>query len=342
MPEPAPFHVAALTGGLRVPSARFRVRQYGAALLAEGIVVQELVSRAGAYPPARRMFRPAWAATALGDGFLRAMRSRRYDACLLQRELVSTLVTFEPLTRRPRILDVDDAIFVYRQGSAARRLAELSDRIICGNAFLAEWFGRWNRNVAVIPTAVDASAYVPRCELGTGSRLVVGWIGTWGNLKYLAAIEVALARVLDAVPDAHLLIVSDRPPRLDRLPAERVEYVPWSAQGEIAAIQGMDVGVMPLEDSVWARGKCSFKMLQYMACGLPVVVSPVGMNAEVLSMGRCGFGPVDHQQWTESLLALLASASLRSELGYEGRKIVEAKFSIPAVTPQLARCLRGH
>jgi glycosyltransferase involved in cell wall biosynthesis len=269
--------------------------------------------------------------------------SHRYDAVLLQREIMSSFVTLEPLTTRPRILDVDDAIFLQRGGGFAKRLAELSDRVICGNNYLAEWFGRWNANVDVIPTAVDTERYLPNAKAKpSGQPLVIGWIGTSGNYKYLYGIEGALAKVMRNHPSTRLKVVGDKLPEFRHLPLDQVDFVPWSEAIEVHAIQSMDIGIMPLEDSLWARGKCSFKMLQYLATGLPVVVSPVGMNAEVLALGNLGIGAVTEKQWIDGLIALLENRTLRARFGTEGRRVVESSFSIRVVAPRLARSLRGE
>lgn len=336
------FRVAAFTGDMKEPSARFRVRQVLPYLERHGVSMTDLPSRISKYPPESRALRPLWGGAKLAELVPRVLQSHGFDAVLLQREMVSTFVTLEPLTRKPRILDVDDSIFLYRGGKFARRLAELSDRVICGNLQLANWFGSWNRNVTIIPTAVDAERYLPARGHPTAQRKVIGWIGTSGNLKYLYSIEKALATVMHAIPDAQLSIVSDKAPRFQEIDPKRIQYVPWQEDKEVEGIQSMDVGIMPLDDTPWARGKCSFKMLQYMACGLPVVASPVGMNAEVLGMGNIGVGATTEGEWTEALIALLESQDMRARLGRVGRKVVEEKFSIPVIAPQLAACLRGE
>lgn len=124
------------------------------------------------------------------------------------------------------------------------------------------------------------------------------------------------------------------------MPADRVEYVPWSPESEASVIQSFDVGIMPLDDSPWARGKCSYKMLLYMACGIPVVVSPVGMNAEVLALGSCGLGATSESVWNESLAHLLEDRHARLSYGHRGREIVLNEFSITTVAPRLASVLR--
>lgn len=337
------IRIAAFTGGLSVPSARFRVRQYIPALRREGIEVEEFASAFGQYPPRVRWARPLWALATLAERLPAVVMSHRYDAVLLQREIMSSFVTLEPLTTHPRILDVDDAIFLQRGGGFARKLAELSDRVICGNNYLAEWFGRWNINVDVIPTAVDTERYFPNAEIKpSGQPLIIGWIGTSGNYKYLYGIEGALTKVLHAHPNARLKVVGDKLPAFRHLPLGQVDFVPWSEAVEVQAIQSMDIGIMPLEDSPWARGKCSFKMLQYMATGLPVVVSPVGMNAEVLTLGELGIAATTEKQWIDGLIALLENRMLRARFGAEGRRVVESSFSIRVVAPRLARSLRGE
>lgn len=334
--------IAAFTGGISVPSARFRVRQYIPALRWESIEVEEFASGFGKYPPRYRWARPFWALATLAERLPDVVMSHRYDAVLLQREIMSSFVTLEPLTARPRILDVDDAIFLQRGGGFAKRLAELSDKVVCGNTYLAEWFGRWNRHVDIIPTAVDAERYFPNPSAKSpGQPLVIGWIGTSGNYKYLYGIESALVKVMRAYPGARLKVVGDRMPEFRNLPPGQIDFVPWSEAIEVQTIQSMDVGIMPLEDSPWARGKCSFKMLQYMATGLPVVVSPVGMNAEVLTLGELGIGATTEKQWIDGLIALLEDRTLRARFGAEGRRVAESSFSIRVVAPRLARSLRG-
>lgn len=336
------LRVAAFTGGATVPSARFRVRQYIPSLLQHGVAVKEMDSRFGIYPPQNKWVRPFWAGATLAEQIPKIIKSHSYDVVLLQREMLSSFVTLESLTKPPRVLDVDDAIFLYRNGDFARRLAQISNLIICGNAYLADWFSAWNKNITVIPTAVDTDRYTSVIKKNEDKdAIVIGWIGTSGNLKYVHTIESALANVMNTYQNTKLRIVCDKKPEFNLIDQARCEFIPWSESIEIQSIQGMDIGIMPLEDSAWARGKCSFKMLQYMACGLPVVVSPVGMNAEVLSMGDIGIGCSAREHWIEALGALLGSATMRSELGAAGRRVAVESFSIHKLGPQLASCIKN-
>ncbi len=334
--------VAAITGGAIVPSARFRVRQYIPSLVKEGVMVEEMYPHFGKYPPEDKWLRPLWAGATLLEMIPKVIKSHDYDVVLLQREMLSTFVTLESLTKKPRVLDVDDAIFLLRNCGFARKLAQMSDQVVCGNTYLANWFGKWNRNVTVLPTAVDTERYVPLASRGQSENgKVIGWIGTSGNLKYVYAIEATLAKVMETQPNVKIRIVCDQMPKFRLIDMNRCEFVRWSENIEVENIQSMDVGIMPLEDSEWGRGKCSFKMLQYMSCGLPLVASPVGMNAEVLAMGNVGIGASTQEQWLDALIALLDSASMRLDMGAVGRRVAVESFSIHALAPRLASCLRS-
>lgn len=333
--------VAAFTGGSSVPSARFRVRQYVPALTADDIAVDELPCRLGKYPPRSKLARPFWLAGTLCEQAANLRGLRRYDVVLLQREIISKLITLERWVHGPVLIDVDDAIFLFRDGYIARRLAEIADVVVCGNSYLADYFSQWNRTIHVIPTAVDTDRYRPAAEAtGVVDSLVIGWIGTSSNMFELQAIEAPLAAALSHFPGAKLRIVCDRFPALPRLNRAQVEWVYWSESTEVAAIQGMNVGIMPLGDTAASRGKCSFKMLQYMACGLPSVVSAVGMNVEVARLGNCSLPVRDAGEWTDALIGLLKDPEQRRSMGQIAREVIERRFSVRVLAPRLADAIR--
>lgn len=334
------LRVAAYTGGEHEPSARFRVRQYIPALAELGVELRDYRARLGCYPPPSKMLRPFWGAAAVGERALSAAASLFADVTLLQREMVSTLLTAEPLTRAPRALDVDDAIWLYRGGSTARRLARLCRGVICGNDFLAENFRQWNRNAWVLPTAVDTERYHPRAGAPPSAVKRIGWSGQSGAFSYLDAILPALRAVLDKRKDVIFRVVADRRPRLEGIAEDRVEFIRWSPQVEVRAIQEMSIGVMPLADSPWTRGKCSFKLLTYMACGVPVVASPVGMNTSVLAAGG-GFGPQRGQDWFDALDYLLDQETQARRMAALGREAVVQGYSVRALAPKLAAILES-
>lgn len=342
------LRVAALTGGQNVPSARFRVRALVADLRRTGIKLEEYAPMVSKYPPRSKWLRPFWMPAAFTARLPGVALSHAHDLTLLQRELISTLYTIEGLTKKPRVLDVDDAIFLRRDGRAAKRLAQACDLVICGNDFLADWFSQFNPNIELLPTSIDcrrfrpaaASSDVPPTASAARQNTVIGWTGTSTNLGYLTGIEPALARVLKARPTTRLRIVCDRPPHLPQLPQAQINYVPWRADIEVQVCQQFDIGIMPLEDGDWERGKCAFKLLQYMACAKPVVASPVGVNAELLADERVGISAGSNVQWEEALIQLIDEPRLRQQFGSAGRHRAETDYDTPMIADRMSNYLK--
>lgn len=317
---------AAFTLGPTVPSTRFRVSQYIGPLSAMGIDVTQYHARVSSYPPPQLARRPGWMLGELASRVVDVARARKHDVTILQREFVSTIPTLEGLTKRPRILDVDDAIWLRRKGLAANTIAKNVDHIVCGNDYLASYFGRFGHPVTVIPTAIDTARFRPAGDDTPGNLL--GWSGSSSGYRYLYRIERALSDVLERHPDWRLRVVSDEPPKLESIPAHRVDFRRWSLDSEVADICQIDIGLMPLDASPWSLGKCSYKMLLHMACGRPVVASDIGMNHQVLGMGSVGRGANRDSDWVLHLDELMGDPALRAELGRRGRRVVEDEFSV--------------
>ena len=329
--------IAAFTGSQTISSRRFRILQYCDGLSSMGIQVDEYVARYGAWPPADKWKRPFWFAANIIDRIVPTIFSRSYDLTLLQREFISTFYTLERFTGRPRILDVDDAVWLINRRSDLnfKALVKSCDGVICGNEYIRQNLSDINSRAIVIPTAVDTDRFYVSNRL-SGSRLIIGWSGLHAGAKYLLDIERSLFSVLKARPDVLLRIVSDRCPKFEILTSDMFEFVKWSPQNEVETIQGMDIGLMPLEDSDWSRGKCSYKMLLYMSCGIPVVVSPYGMNAEVLAAGKVGFGAISSDEWTQKLIFLIDNEADRLMLGSNARAVIEERYSLFKIIPQMA------
>jgi glycosyltransferase involved in cell wall biosynthesis len=331
--------VVAYTGGIDVPSARFRIRQHIGALSRQQILIQERYLRWGRKKPRRMSLRPLWIAATVGDRLLSIAAGRYADVALIQRQALPAFLPVEPFIRQPIVHDVDDAIWLNRGGKRAKEVARRSVAVICGNSYLADYFRQWNQNVYIVPTAVDTNGIVPGLRRAS-ARQVIGWIGSSENLRYLYQVETAIREVLACHSEAELMVVSNEAPRFERLSPERVRFVRWSPEAERRAFAEMTIGLMPLEDSEWARGKCSFKMLCYMAAGSPVIVSPVGMNREVLGLGNVGFGATTCDEWISALEALLGDSDLAAQMGASGRALVVKHFSVEVISPQIARVLR--
>jgi glycosyltransferase involved in cell wall biosynthesis len=334
------IRVAAFTGGRNVPSARYRVRQFIAPLAAHDVAVTEHVAPLGTYPPVSTPRRIPWLVGATVGRIPDVLASHRADVTWLQREFVSTLSTLERWTRAPRVFDVDDALWLLPRGGFAARIASQCDRVIAGNTFLAEYFARTGRPIEIIPTAVDTTHYAP-VERVREEQIVIGWSGSSSGLAYLLDVEDALAAVCRLRPEVRVLVMADRAPTWSALASSQAEFVAWSPEREIPTLQRMDIGLMPLRDGPWERGKCSFKMLQYMACGAVPVVSPVGMNVDVLARGPVGLAASGTAAWTDALVSLVDDAQARRAMANTARAVVEEHYSVSALTPRVAKALRG-
>jgi glycosyltransferase involved in cell wall biosynthesis len=348
------MRVVALTAGRDVPSSRFRVRQYVKPLDELGVVVDErlpLIERytmprlvsAAAETKGGLALKATWVGARAIAALPSCLASYAADVTWLERQIVPTWTTLEPLLHRPVVLDVDDAIWVDGRSPVrtAAQVAKVAAAIMAGNSYLADWFGRHNANVHVIPTAIDTRRFRPSPKSREDSEFRVVWTGLGSNLESLQAIEVGLARFMEEVAEAVLVVVSDQAPAFEHVPADRVRFVRWSRQTEASTLQQADVGLMPLRDSEWNRGKCSFKMLQCMASGLPVVVSPVGLNAEILRSADVGVGAASAGDYADALIALHRDRSAARVMGEAGRRLVAERFSVAVVAPQIASVMQS-
>lgn len=328
-----PITLAALTAGTRRPSSRFRVRQYIDRLGEHGVIVKEHKP----FSEKTYYFPGPFKAMTKFPGLL---RSRQADMVWISRGFVEGYETFERFLKRPRILDVDDAVWL--RGPFGRftvpDIARAMDAVTAGNTYLAEYFGKYCKKVHIVPTAIDLERYTLRPGPADESqeKFVIGWTGLASNFKYLDNIEPVLSRFIEEHDRAELMLIADRPWEHKLLPPEKVRFVRWSVEEEVRVLHSMSVGIMPLTDDKWSRGKCAFKMLQYMGVGLPVIVSPVGMNRDVLEKGDIGFAASSPEQWYEALVSLYNEKSLGVELGLAGRRVVERFYNADIIAGELA------
>ena len=325
--------LAALTAGFNRPSSRFRLRQYVDRLAEYGVIVREHMpfSEKTYYLPG-----PFKAFNRISALF----RSRDADVVWISRGFVEGYETFERLLKRPRVLDVDDAVWL--RGPFGRftmpDIARAMDAVIAGNSYLADYFGKYCKEVHIVPTAIDMDRYMLRPDSANESseKFVIGWTGSSSNFKYLDTVEPILNRFIHEHDDVDLVLMADRAWEHRLLPPEKVRFIPWSVEEEVRVLHSMSVGLMPLADEEWARGKCAFKMLQYMAVGLPVIVSPVGMNRDVLEKGDIGLAASSPDQWYEALASLYEDRSLGLKLGLAGHKVVERFYNADIIARELA------
>lgn len=250
----------------------------------------------------------------------------------------------------PYMVDYDDAVFHnYDLSSHAwvrRLLGRKIDRVmagsaavLCGNDYLAaRALDAGAARVQYVPTVVDAERYRVRPRLGS-TEPVIGWIGTPSTQHYV----VELAPVLKYICKKHgarLVLVGARPDVAERFKGLPVKVVPWSEEGEAEHVARFDVGIMPLRDGPWERGKCGYKLIQYMACGKPVVASPVGVNTQIVQDCKCGLLTDSPEHWFQALDRLLSDTTEREAFGRNGREAVERKYSVQAQAPILVDILR--
>lgn len=330
------MRVIALTSGRDVPSSRFRVRQFIGPLKSHGLDVREITPAMSKYAGApMRGLGPLWTAAKGASRVPGVLASWRADVVWLERELLPGRYTLERLLKRPVLLDLDDAVWLGAE-DAIQRLVRRSTGVIAGNAYIADYCRAQQARAWVVPTCIDTARWVPPPTARPRDRLRLVWSGSGGNLPALEALDAPIAVLMRESGAVELVVVSDRPPRLPSLPDARVHFVPWSPAVEAQALQDCDVGIMPLADTPWSRGKCAFKMLQYMATELPVVVSPVGVNLEVLARGPVGLAAAGAEDWVNALRRLRDDAALRVRLGTCGRQVVEEHYSLPVGVSRLS------
>ena len=295
--------------------------------------------------------------------FLRMFKNRfrdiwsadRHDVVLLQRSVLSEFFYDPPLfifalkLINPNLVyDFDDAVFMLPPHSTRgksrllnflaslrfRADAGLSRKVIASTPYLSEAVRTFSPDVATIPTPVDVENYQVRKHAEV-SPVTLGWTGGGGNLAYLKMIERPLAR-LARRHDLRLRIVSNREFKLPGIPTD---YVPWSLETESTNMSGFDIGLMPLAENAYTLGKCGFKLMQYMASGVPAVASPVGVNQEIVRPGQTGFLASSEAEWETHLESLITDVDLRRRLGKESRKVAEREFSYRIWAPRLVEAL---
>jgi glycosyltransferase involved in cell wall biosynthesis len=329
--------VTALTSGRNVPSSRFRVRQFIEPLANFGIQVSEYPLRLRKYtpnisPPIRFLLDSGKTAARV-PGLLAA---RAGDLTWLERELIPRRVTFERRAGSKRLFDVDDAIWLTGDPGFSEEIATRSYGVIAGNEFLAEHYRTVGARVWVVPTSINTDRWQPGPRPQDGSW-VIGWTGTSSNLPGLESLEQPLADFLAHHPETRLLVVCDRKPSLKTIPRAQWSFERWSSAREVQLVQRMNVGLMPLPDTEWSRGKCAFKMIIYMAVGIPVVVSPIGSNKCILQRAEVGLAATTANDWYEALRLLFFDRERGDSLGSAGRRLVEDGYSVRKNAGALAR-----
>ena len=333
-------------------SSRMRTHQYVQSWQAMGIDVQVSPLLRDDY--IKRLYAKKttnWLAV-IYDYLMQAIRlssARKYDLVWIEKELFPNLPAwFEQMLSALNIryvVDYDDAIFHnydLNLRPAKRLLADKIDKVmrnsalvVCGNAYLAERaHTAGSRRVEIVPTVVDLDRYaVVKSKIRPG--LVVGWIGSPSTVKYLDVVLPALKIVASEFP-LQLRIIGAQLASLDL----DVVCSSWSEESEASQIQDFDVGIMPLIDCPWERGKCGYKLVQYMACGRPVVASPVGVNKDIVVHGINGYLASTIDEWALAFRSLYLDSHSRLVMGEKGRMLVEEKYCLQITAPRLVQLFK--
>ena len=324
------------TQGLRTPSSRFRVEQLLPGLRERGLgctVYAANPSNQGEtrhWSPPQGLVRAALRLSAVPRRVCQMPWALRHDVVVFQKPLLpfpSARLERAVARKRPCVFDLDDALYLKTNGRGwIRDIVESCELIIVGNQHLAEWIDVPERTV-IIPTVVDTWRYRPRPPVP--GPFTIGWSGSSHNLRELEPLVPVLEQVLRHT-GGRLLLVAERFPAawLRALPVDTVQ---WSPEAEIEALGRMHVGLMPLADTEFNRGKCAFKLIQYMARGVPVVASPVGANRDVVRHGTDGFLASTSAQWRDGLHGVYEDPDAAQSMGQAARQRVEATYSVGAV-----------
>ncbi len=330
----------------RSPGQRFRFEQYLSFLESHGFEweISNLLSEKDdkRYYQSGNYHWKAWIALkGVIKRFWDVLKANQYDIIFLYREAYFTGTTFFEkrfkASSAKLIFDFDDAIWMRDVSAGNKHLAflkdpdkvpkliALCDRIFVGNDYLLQYAMQFNPSCSLIPTTIDTvNLHNKRKKHEEKSRITIGWTGSRTTLKYLKPIYPILER-LKLQYQIEVLVICDVPPEDTPFP---FTYLPWNLESEIEDLLKIDIGVMPLPDDKWAKGKCGFKILQYMGLGIPAIASPVGVNQEIIEEGENGFLANSLAEWELRLTELIEGLELRKMLGKKGYETVEARYSV--------------
>jgi len=280
-------------------------------------------------------------------------RSRRFDLVWVEAEVFPWLPDWGELwlswKRIPYVVDYDDATFHrydlhpvavvrWMLGQKIDQVMKRAGLVVAGNSYLANHARQaGSGRVEILPTVVDLDRYAPQPSR-RGNDFVIGWIGSQSTTRYLLPLQEVLRQAANWERTSLRFVCGSGKWSLTGVP---IDVVGWSEASEVQAIQSFNVGIMPLQDDPWAQGKCGYKLIQYMACGLPVVASPVGVNGEIVEHGVNGFLSDTEAEWLAALCELRSQPQLCEELGRAGRRKVAGTYSLEVTAPRLAELLKS-
>ncbi len=344
----------------RNPSQRYRIEQWEPLLKARGVHItykpfeskelNEVLYQPGRLPEKLRLV-----SKSLARRFAEVRAARDFDAVYILREtaLLGPPV-FERMLARlrvPFIYDFDDAVFeryvspsngylsYLKFPGKTRTICRLAAHVMAGNEYLADYARAVNERVTVIPTTVDTEKYTVEPKADSDPP-IIGWTGSYSTVQHLRTLTGALRRLSER-ERFRLRVIGAEGINLDGLEGVEVEVLPWRSETEVSDLRPLDVGIMPLPEDRWSRGKCGMKALQYMGLAIPTVCSPVGVNSDIIRDGENGFLAATEDEWVEKLARLLRSPELRARLGRAGRETIEARYSAAVQAPRVLQIIES-
>lgn len=336
-------------------SSRVRFLQYLPYFRSQGIDVTVKPLLSDAYLKGLYSSSPRWREVVKGYlvRIVALLTAWRFDVVIIEKELFPFMPALAERALKligvPYVVDYDDALFhrydCHPNPWVRRFLGKKIDAVMrhatcvmAGNQYLAERARKAGaKNIEIIPTVVNADRYQSK-PVTDEAVLTVGWIGTPQTSQYLKSLIPVFEFLKRELP-VRFVAVGANSADFEGTP---VEAWPWTEDSEVESVQQFDIGIMPLVDSPWERGKCGYKLIQYMACGVPVVASPVGVNCEIVEVGKTGYLASSLEEWEDRLLGLLSAApGVRAKMGAAGRELVRQQYSTQAQAPRVVDVLLG-
>ncbi|NNC86090.1 MAG: glycosyltransferase [Bacteroidia bacterium] len=329
----------------RVPGQRFRYEQYLSALEEDGFdyELSFIVSKRDdkiLYKPGNYIWKFWFALKAYLFRIKELFTLGQYDIIFIYREaLLTRSVFFEKMYHKSKaklIYDFDDAIWVHDVSDANKNLGwlknpgkyskimSLCDIVFAGNEYLASYAKQFNPNVKIVPTTIDTDYHVGSERIA--NPICIGWTGSLTTLKYFESLLPCLIELkkqcADKLTFKVIVDVEKEYPELG------ISTTPWSLDTEISELNKIDIGIMPLPDDDWSNGKCGFKGLQYMSLSKATIMSPVGVNNQIINDGVNGLLAKGNNEWKKALVSLIENPELRKKIGTEARKTIENQYSL--------------
>jgi len=327
------------------PSQRFRFEQYLPYLKESGYTFQSFSFLSS--KDYQRLYQSGLfvqKSASIVKGFLRRtilmFQLSQYHVIFIHREaspigppIFEWIIT--KILKKKIIYDFDDAIWMkntsqsnklisnIKHHSKVESICKWSEMVLCGNLYLMDYAKRYNTKVAYMPTTIDTENLHNSTKIHDDQKVTLGWTGTHSTIKYLYAIEDLLTE-LQKQHQFDFIVISNKDPQFKNL---NYTYISWNKATEVKDLLKFDIGIMPLIDDEWAKGKCGFKALQYMALEIPCVISPVGVNTGIIQDGINGFIAKSENEWSEKITLLINSKEKRTQIGKEGRETVIKKYS---------------